>query len=101
MYPKPHSLLELLMGRTDGTSAKPQTIANAAEQVDRLNLLSRWINAKLDELGQAEERINKRLEHLNATEQSLKGLFELLRKQVADTHPVLKDLTQLRASALT
>ena len=83
------------MGR-DSTSANLNAIANAPEPIDRLNLLSRWIGAKLEEISQADERIAKRIEHLNATENSLKMLFESLRKQVAETHPVLKELGQLR-----
>src|SRR5581483_4621077 len=89
------------MGRMDSTAANLKAIANAPEPIDRLNLLSRWIGAKLEEISQADERLGKRLEHLNATEQSLKALFEALRKQVADTHPVLKELGQLRATAIT
>ena len=89
------------MGRTDSTPENLKAIAGGTEPVDRLNLLNRWISTKLDELGAADERLAKRLEHLNTTEQSLKTLFEALRKQVAETHPVLKELSQLRATALT
>ena len=85
------------MGR-DSTSANLNAIANAPEPIDRLNLLSRWIGAKLEEISQADERIAKRIEHLNATENSLKMLFESLRKQVAETHPVLKELGELRTA---
>ena len=63
------------MGRTDSSSANLKNIANAAEPVDRLNLLGRWITTKIEELTAADERIAKRMEHLSATEQSLKGLF--------------------------
>jgi hypothetical protein len=84
----------------DSTSANLKAIANAPEPVDRLNLLSRWIAAKLEEIGSADERIAKRIEHLNATERSLQALFDALRKQVAETHPVLKELGQLRANAI-
>src|SRR4051794_2008051 len=101
MYPKQQSLFqELHMGRKDDVSANLNAIQNAPEPIDRLNLLGRWIGAKMEELHQAEERIGKRLEHLNATEQNLKALFEALRKQVAETHPVLKELAQIRSQAL-
>src|SRR6185369_11189220 len=102
MYPKQQSLFqELDMGRKDDVSASLNAIQNAPEPIDRLNLLGRWIGAKIEEIGHAEERIGKRLEHLNATENSLKSLFEALRKQVADTHPVLKELAQIRSQALS
>src|SRR3954468_23796065 len=79
MNSKPHSLFqEPPMGRMDSTSESIKAIASAAEPVDRLNLLSRWIGAKLEEIAAADERIGKRLQHLNATEQSLKSLFESL-----------------------
>src|SRR3954447_12265658 len=101
MYPKQLSLCqELEMGRKDDVSANLNAIQNAPEPIDRLNLLGRWIGAKMEELHQAEERIGKRLEHLNATEQNLKALFDSLRKQVAETHPVLKELAQIRSQAL-
>src|SRR4051812_43616739 len=101
MYPMQQPLLEQRMGRKDETAANLNAIQNAPEPIDRLNLLGRWIGTKMEEIGQAEARIDKRLEHLGATEQSLRTLFEALRKQVADTHPVLKELAQLRAHALT
>src|SRR6476469_9281673 len=91
------SVRSLSMGRKDDVSASLNAIQNAPEPIDRLNLLGRWIGAKIEEIGHAEERIGKRLEHLNATENSLKSLFEALRKQVADTHPVLKELAQIRS----
>ncbi|HEX3357432.1 MAG TPA: hypothetical protein VHS31_10715 [Tepidisphaeraceae bacterium] len=87
------------MGRMDA-AANLKAIQNAPEPVDRLNLLSRWIASKLDALSSVEERLDKRLEHLQLTEHGLKNLFDLLRKQVADTQPVLKELTQLRQSAI-
>jgi hypothetical protein len=88
------------MSRTDSTPVNANAINSATEPVDRLNLISRWINAKMEEITQAEQRIEKRLEHLNATEQSLKGLFDSLRRQVTETQPVLKELATLRAGAL-
>src|SRR4051794_31725950 len=90
------------MGQQDSTSAKIlKAIANAPEPVDRLNLLSRWIVSKLEDLSAAEQRIDKRMETLKTTESSLNNLLEALRKQVIETQPVLKELAQTRASALT
>ena len=89
------------MGRQDATSANLKAINNAPEPIDRLNLLGRWIGAKLQEMAAAEQRLDKRIETLTTTENSLKNLFDALKKQVTETQPVLKEMAQLRASALS
>src|SRR3954447_24611211 len=89
------------MGREDSQSPNSKVIRSTPEPVDRLNLIGRWIGTKLQEIGAAEQRIDKRLEHLAVAENSIKNLFDALRKQVGETQPVLKELAQLRASALT
>src|SRR2546421_8748431 len=89
------------MGRQDATSANLKAVQNAPEPIDRLNLLGRWIGAKLQEMAAAEQRLDKRIETLTTTENSLKNLFDALKKQVTETQPVLKEMAQLRASALS
>src|SRR5437763_1687335 len=63
------------MGRQDATSANLKAVQNAPEPIDRLNLLGRWIGAKLQEMAAAEQRLDKRIETLTTTENSLKNLF--------------------------
>lgn len=58
--------------------------------------LNQAVAGKLEELRQLDERIDKRIEHLGRTEQNLRLLFDSLRAQVLQAHPLIGQLNQMR-----
>lgn len=69
---------------------------NAAAAADVAPLLGKTVHQKLEELRQIDARIEKRLEHLQRAEQNLRLLFDSLRSQVLQAHPLIAQLNQLR-----
>lgn len=68
----------------------------ADDKADQTTVLGKMIQQKLEELRQLDGRIEKRLEHLSRTEQNLRLLFDSLRAQVIQAHPLIGQLNQLR-----
>lgn len=62
--------------------------ASPAQSVEQL------LAAKVAELSQIEQRIERRVEHLTRTETNLKGLFDSLRQQIAAAYPVIDQLNK-------
>lgn len=94
------------MAGMDASSARPQpnpagvrSIANLTDPAEKMQALGRWLGGRIEALAEAEIRIDKRLEHLARTEESLKGLFDDLRRQVASAYPVLEQLRQIKPTA--
>src|SRR4051812_45963352 len=69
-----------------------RAISAVPEPAERLVALTKWMSQRMDELAQTESRLDKRLAHLAMTEQGLQKLFDALRTQVAEAHPVLNQL---------
>src|SRR5690348_12093052 len=69
------------------------------EPTDRITAMGRWISTKIEELAAADARIERRLEHLAKTEDSLKGLFEALRTQVTSAYPLIETFKRLEPEA--
>ena len=63
---------------------------------DQSSILGKAVQQKLDELRQMDTRIEQRLDHLGRTEQNLRLLFDSLRSQVLQAHPLIGQLNQLR-----
>ena len=63
------------------TTVTPAAVASALP-FDRMAALGKWIAAKADEMHQLDGRIERRLEHLQRSEESLRTLCESVRQQV-------------------
>lgn len=63
---------------------------------DVVPVIGKTVHQKLEELRQIDARIEKRLDHLQRAEQNLRLLFDSLRSQVLQAHPLIAQLNQLR-----
>jgi uncharacterized protein YicC (UPF0701 family) len=59
---------------------------------DRMGALAKWIAAKAEEMTQLDRRIDRRLEHLQRSEENLRSLFEAIREQVTSAHHISEQL---------
>ena len=66
--------------------------------VERMGALAKWIAAKAEEMSQLDRKIDRRLEHLQRSEDNLRSMFEAIREQVASAHAVSDEL-QKRSNA--
>jgi hypothetical protein len=60
--------------------------------VERMGALAKWIAAKAEEMSQLDRKIDRRLEHLQRSEDNLRSMFEAIREQVASAHAVSDEL---------
>ena len=60
--------------------------------LDRMGALAKWIAAKAEEMNQLDQRIDRRIEHLQRSEDSLRAMFEAIREQVSSAHSVSDEL---------
>jgi hypothetical protein len=67
--------------------------------IDRMGALAKWIAAKAEEMAQLDRRIDRRLDHLQRSEDNLRALFEAIREQVTSAHSVSEEL-QKRTSTI-
>jgi hypothetical protein len=86
------------MGATDG-NINPGLPASAPSGVERVGFLDQWISRRIAEAEAAEARLAKRLEHVGRADQSLRGLLDSLRGQVAEAFPLVHQLTEFRQQA--
>jgi hypothetical protein len=57
-----------------------------------MGALAKWIAAKAEEMSQLDRKIDRRLEHLQRSEDNLRSMFEAIREQVASAHAVSDEL---------
>lgn len=60
--------------------------------LDRMGALAKWIAAKAEEMTQIDRRIERRIDHLQRSEDNLRAMFEAIREQVASAHTVSSEL---------
>jgi hypothetical protein len=63
-----------------------------ASNLDRMGALAKWIAAKAEELAQLDRKIDRRIDHLQRSEDNLRAMFEALREQVIAAHSVSEQL---------
>jgi len=67
----------------------------------QFSMLGKMVLQKLEELRQLDARIEKRLEHLNHTDQNLRVLFDSLRTAILEAHPIIGQMNDLRQGGAT
>ena len=79
--------------------AARQVVSVHSTSADRLGALAKWIAAKAEEMAQLDRKIDRRLEHLQRSEDNLRAMFEALRDQVTSAHSVSEELQKRTLAA--
>lgn len=64
--------------------------------LEKISLLDRWLNARIEETKAAENRIEQKLQTFGRLETSLQSMIDTLRKQVTDATPLVQQTAQAR-----
>jgi uncharacterized protein YoxC len=81
-------------------ASKDASFANSSN-LDRMGALAKWIAAKAEEMAQMDRKIERRLDHLQRSEDNLRAMFEAIRDQVSSAHAVSDDLRKNTSTATT
>lgn len=66
-----------------------KTVASMPAILEKLSVLDKWLNARMEQTRAAEARMEAKLQQLARLETSLSGMLDSLKRQMADAAPLL------------
>lgn len=76
-----------------------KSVASMPAILEKLSVLDKWLNARMEQTRAAEARMEQKLQQLAKLETSLSGMLDTMRKQMADATPLLTSVANVAEDA--